>query len=341
MKILVTGAAGFIGFFLVRRLLERGDVVVGLDCINHYYDVCIKYGRLTCSGIAQEKIVYNTLIQSVQYPKYRFIQLKLEDRENLKRLFEDEKFDKVCNLAAQAGVRYSLVNPHAYVESNLVGFVNILEMCRHYGIKHCIYASSSSVYGYNANFPSRTSDSVDFPISFYAATKKSNELMAHAYSYLFDLPTTGLRFFSAYGPWGRPDMALFLFTKAILEGRAIDVFNHGEMLRDFTYIEDLIECVVRVIDYGCSVESTPLEIPYKIYNIGSGNPIRLKDFIAVIENTLGMKAQKNLLPLQKGDVLETYADIEAFVRDFGYQPNTSIQEGVCEFIAWYRRFFGI
>lgn len=350
MKILLTGTAGFIGSFLAKRLLERGDEVVGLDCINDYYDVRIKYGRLAEAGITQDTIVGNQLIQSSKYPNYRFIKLNLEDRENLFTLFKNEQFDKVCNLAAQAGVRYSLINPYAYVESNIVGFVNILEACRQFGIQHLAYASSSSVYGLNEKMPFSTSDNVDHPISLYAASKKSNELMAHTYSYLFGLPTTGLRFFTVYGPWGRPDMALFLFTKAILEGRAIDVFNHGQMLRDFTYVEDIVEGVVRVIDNiaqpnpawsGLTPDPHSSKAPYKIYNIGNNNPVKLMDFIEAIEKELGMVAKKNMLPLQPGDVPATYANVEDLVSDLGYKPNTSIQEGIKNFIQWYKEFFKV
>ncbi|WP_278347544.1 NAD-dependent epimerase [Helicobacter pullorum] len=350
MKILVTGTAGFIGSFLALRLLERGDEVIGLDCINDYYDVKIKYGRLKNAGISQEKISYNTLIQSEKYPNYRFINLKLEDRENLFTLFKNEKFDKVCNLAAQAGVRYSLVNPYAYIDSNIVGFVNILEACRHHNIKHLAYASSSSVYGLNESMPFSTSDNVDHPISLYAASKKSNELMAHTYSYLFNLPTTGLRFFTVYGPWGRPDMALFLFTKAILEDKAIDVFNNGEMLRDFTYIDDIVEGVVRVIDNiptpnpqwnGKNPDPHSSKAPYKIYNIGNNNPVKLMDFIEAIEKEVGKTAQKNMLPLQPGDVPATYANVNDLVSELNYKPNTSIQTGIKNFVKWYREFFAI
>ena len=350
MKILVTGTAGFIGSFLALRLLERGDEVIGLDCINDYYDVKIKYGRLKNAGISQEKISYNTLIQSEKYSNYRFINLKLEDRENLFALFKNEKFDKVCNLAAQAGVRYSLVNPYAYIDSNIVGFVNILEACRHHNIKHLAYASSSSVYGLNEGMPFSTSDNVDHPISLYAASKKSNELMAHTYSYLFNLPTTGLRFFTVYGPWGRPDMALFLFTKAILEDKAIDVFNNGEMLRDFTYIDDIVEGVVRVIDNiptpnpqwnGKNPDPHSSKAPYKIYNIGNNNPVKLMDFIEAIEKEVGKTAQKNMLPLQPGDVPATYANVNDLVSELNYKPNTSIQTGIKNFVKWYREFFAI
>lgn len=350
MKVLVTGTAGFIGSFLAKALVERGDEVVGLDCINDYYDVRIKYGRLVEAGIAQDSIVENQLTQSSKYSNYRFIKLHLEERENLFRLFENERFDKVCNLAAQAGVRYSLINPYAYVQSNIVGFVNILEACRQFGVSHLAYASSSSVYGLNEKMPFSTSDNVDHPISLYAASKKSNELMAHTYSYLFGLPTTGLRFFTVYGPWGRPDMALFLFTKAILEGREIDVFNHGQMLRDFTYIDDIVEGIVRVLNNvaqpnpawsGLNPDPHSSKAPYKIYNIGNNNPVKLMDFIEAIEKELGIVAKKNMLPLQPGDVPATYANVEDLVSDLGYKPNTSIQEGIKHFIAWYKEFFGI
>lgn len=350
MKILITGTAGFIGSFLAQKCVDRGDEVVGLDSINDYYDVRIKYGRLQKSGITQDAIAYNTLVQSNKYNNYRFIQLNLEDKDALFALFEKEKFDKVCNLAAQAGVRYSLVNPYAYVDSNIVGFVNILEACRHHKIKHLAYASSSSVYGLNENMPFSTSDNVDHPISLYAASKKSNELMAHTYSYLFNLPTTGLRFFTVYGPWGRPDMALFLFTKAILEGKPIDVFNNGEMLRDFTYVDDIVEGIVRVIDNpaqsdigwsGKNPNPHSSKAPYKIYNIGNNNPVKLMDFITCIEKTLGITAQKNMLPLQPGDVPATYANVEDLVQELNYKPNTPIEEGIKKFIAWYREFYQV
>lgn len=314
MKILVTGTAGFIGSHLAKRLLERGDEVVGLDNINDYYDLRVKYGRLERAGIEGSSIEYGKLLSSATEPNYRFIKLNLEDREALHALFEQEKFDKVCNLAAQAGVRYSLTNPYAYIDSNIVGFINILEGCRHFGVKHLAYASSSSVYGLNESMPFSTSDNVDHPISLYAASKKSNELMAHTYSHLYKIPTTGLRFFTVYGPWGRPDMALFLFTKAILEDRAIDVFNHGEMLRDFTYVDDIVEGVVRVIDNppmgdpnwsGKHPNPGSSKAPYKIYNIGNNSPVRLMDFITEIEKNLGKVAKKNMLPLQMGDVPAT------------------------------------
>lgn len=348
MKILITGTAGFIGFHLAKRLLERGDKVVGLDIINDYYDQRVKYGRLELCGITQKEISYNRLIFSRLYDNYRFIQLNLEDKPALEALFATEKFDAVCNLAAQAGVRYSLSNPQAYIDSNIVGFLNILECCRYYGVKNLCYASSSSVYGLNETLPFSTDDNVDHPISLYAASKKSNELMAHTYSHLFGIATTGLRFFTVYGPWGRPDMALFLFTKAALEGKPIDVFNYGEMYRDFTYIDDIIEGVVRVIDHpsqsdvswnGKDGRSSTSSAPYKIYNIGNNNPVKLMDFIDAIEHKLGKSIQKNFLPLQAGDVPATYANVNDLVEDLGYKPATSIQEGINRFIDWYMDFW--
>ncbi|DAB34841.1 MAG TPA: NAD-dependent epimerase [Sulfurospirillum sp. UBA12182] len=338
MKILVTGTAGFIGSHLALRLLQRGDEVVGLDNINDYYDQNVKYGRLQRAGIIDslkegKDIPYGKLLSSKLYPNYKFIKLNLEDKEAMFELFKTQKFDAVCNLAAQAGVRYSLTNPDAYMYSNIIGFLNILEACRHHEVKNLSYASSSSVYGSNTKLPFSTSDSVDHPISLYAASKKSNELMAHTYSHLFGIKTTGLRFFTVYGPWGRPDMALFLFTKAALEGKAIDVFNNGEMLRDFTYINDIVEGVVRVID-------NPADF-YKVYNIGNNNPVKLMDFIEAIENKLGIEIEKNFLPLQAGDVPETYADVSDLVEDLGYKPQTPIQEGIDKFVDWYLEFFKV
>lgn len=350
MKILVTGTAGFIGSHLALKLLERGDEVLGLDNINDYYDQRVKFGRLERAGIAQEALAYNKLIQSSLHIKYRFIKLNLEDKASMERLFDAEKFDAVCNLAAQAGVRYSLTNPQAYIDSNIIGFMNILECCRHYSVKNLSYASSSSVYGLNEELPFSTDHNVDHPISLYAASKKSNELMAHTYSHLFGIATTGLRFFTVYGPWGRPDMALFLFTKAALEGKSIDVFNHGEMYRDFTYIDDIVEGIMRVIDNPAKKDMTwngkegrvsTSSAPYKVYNIGNNNPVKLMDFITAIENKLGKKIQKNFLPLQAGDVPATYADVSDLVEDLGYKPATSIQEGIDRFVDWYREFFKI
>jgi len=350
MKILITGTAGFIGFHLAKRLLERGDEIIGLDSINDYYDIRVKYGRLENTGISKEKIEYNRLIQSSIYPNYQFIQLNLEDKANLEKLFSEQKFDKVVNLAAQAGVRYSLTNPDAYMDANIVGFMNILECCRHYNIKHLTYASSSSVYGLNEKQPFSTKDNVDHPISLYAASKKANELMAHTYSHLFRIPSTGLRFFTVYGPWGRPDMALFLFTKAIFENRPIDVFNHGEMQRDFTYIDDIVEGVIRVNDNPPSEnpdwnpdsdDASVSSAPYKIYNIGNNNPVKLMDFITALEEKIGKTAEKNMLPIQAGDVPSTYADVSDLIRDLGYKPQTPIREGINHFVDWYKDFFKV
>ncbi len=351
MKILVTGTAGFIGYHLAKRLTSEGFEVVGLDNINDYYDIRVKYGRLEDSGIEGAKeAAYNSILVSQTNPNYKFIKLNLEDKEGIERLFESEKFDAVCNLAAQAGVRYSITNPDAYIQSNIVGFTNILQACRHNGIKHLVYASSSSVYGLNESMPFSVHDNVDHPISLYAASKKSNELMAHTYSHLYNLPTTGLRFFTVYGPWGRPDMALFLFTKAMLEGKAIDVYNYGNMQRDFTYIDDIVEGIVRIIQKppkgnknwsGKNPDPGSSVAPYKIYNIGNNNPVKLMDFIEAIEESLGIKAQKNMLPLQAGDVPSTYADVEDLIKDMGYKPSTPIKEGVANFIKWYREFYSV
>lgn len=350
MKHLITGTAGFIGFHLAIKLLERGDEVVGLDNINDYYDVTVKYGRLKESGIEKEEIAYAKKTLSKKYPNYKFIKLNLEDKSEIDKLFKEEKFDKACNLAAQAGVRYSLTNPDAYISSNIVGFINLLEACRHNNIKHLSYASSSSVYGLNEEQPFSTHDNVDHPISLYAASKKSNELMAHTYSHLYKIPTTGLRFFTVYGPWGRPDMALFLFTKAILEDRPIDVFNYGEMQRDFTYIDDIVEGIIRVIDNppagnplwsGKNPDPSSSKAPYKIYNIGNNNPVKLLDFINAIEKAIGKNAKKNMLPIQAGDVPSTYADVSGLINDFGYKPNTPVEKGINRFIKWYREFFRV
>jgi UDP-glucuronate 4-epimerase len=333
MKILLTGAAGFIGSTTAHRLLARGDEVVGLDNLNDYYDVRLKQDRLA---------------RLTPHPAFRFLKMDVADRAGMEALFEAERFDRVIHLAAQAGVRYSLKNPHAYIDSNIVGFTNILEGCRHSQVQHLVYASSSSVYGGNTRLPFSEHDSVDHPVSMYAATKKANELMAHTYSHLFRLPTTGLRFFTVYGPWGRPDMALFLFTKAILEGRAIDVFNHGHMQRDFTFVDDIVEGVIRVLDRPAEVDpafvsDTPdpgtSNAPYRVFNIGNNDPVPLLDFIAAIEEALGMPAKKNLLPLQAGDVPATYANVDA-LRDWtGFTPATPIRTGVQRFIAWYRDYY--
>jgi len=348
MKILVTGTAGFIGFHLAKKLLDRDDEVVGLDNINDYYSIDLKYGRLEETGIQRKDVVYGKKMPSSKYSNYSFIQLNLEDKEGVDALFSKEKFEKVCNLAAQAGVRYSLENPMAYVNSNIVGFLNILEACRHNQIKHLAYASSSSVYGLNESMPFSTHDNVDHPISLYAASKKSNELMAHNYSHLFHLPTTGLRFFTVYGPWGRPDMALFLFTKAILNDEPIKVFNEGNMQRDFTYIDDIIEGVVRVIDNppegnkfwtGKHPDPGTSKAPYKVYNIGNSSPVNLLDFIEAIEEALKRKSKKDYLPMQPGDVLATWADVSDLETELHYKPATPVKQGVRSFVDWYLRYY--
>jgi len=355
MKILITGTAGFIGSHLAIKLLSRGDEVVGLDNINDYYDQNVKYGRLQRGGIIEnledgKDIKYNELLISSKDKNYKFIKLDLEDKENIDKLFKEEKFDKVINLAAQAGVRYSLTNPSAYVSSNIVGFMNILEACRNFNIKGLAYASSSSVYGLNESQPFSTKSNVDHPMSLYAASKKSNELMAHTYSHLYNIPTTGLRFFTVYGPWGRPDMALYLFTKAIIEGKPIDVFNHGEMQRDFTYIDDIVEGIIRVNDNppkgnkewdGMNPDPSSSPAPYKIYNIGNNNPVKLMDFIEALENKIGKKAKKNMLPIQAGDVPSTYADVSDLIADLDYKPETTIEEGINNFVDWYVEFFKV
>ena len=334
MRYLVTGASGFIGFHTAQRLLARGDEVVGLDNLNDYYDVSLKEARLA---------------QLTPQAAFSFRRLDLADRAGMADLFARDRFDVVIHLAAQAGVRYSLTNPHAYIDSNLVGFLNVLEGCRHGGVKHLVYASSSSVYGANTRMPFSVHDNVDHPVSLYAASKKANELMAHAYSHLYRLPTTGLRFFTVYGPWGRPDMALFLFTKAILEGRPIDVFNEGRMQRDFTYIDDIVEGVIRTADRpaapsadwsGREPDAGTSSAPYRVYNIGNHQPVELLHLIAVLEQCLGRTAQKNLLPMQPGDVPATYADVEDLQKDVGFEPATPIEEGVRRFVEWYRGYYG-
>ncbi|MHC4270334.1 MAG: NAD-dependent epimerase [Planctomycetota bacterium] len=334
MNYLVTGAAGFIGFHLSRRLLKQGKNVIGIDNLNDYYDVNLKKSRL-CELEGK--------------PKFTFYKLDLIDREGLEKLFSKNKFDYVVNLAAQAGVRYSLENPHAYIDCNIVGFLNILEGCRHNNIRHLVFASSSSVYGANTKMPFSVHHNVDHPVSLYAATKKSNELMAHTYSSLYKLPCTGLRFFTVYGPLGRPDMALFLFTKAILENKPIAVFNHGKMKRDFTYIDDIVEGVVRLIDNipgpnsswnGDEPDSATSYAPYKLYNIGNNNPVELMTFIEVLEDCLGVKAVKNLMPMQPGDIPATYADISDLSKDVGFKPSTPIEDGIKKFVEWYRGYYG-
>ena len=350
MKILVTGTAGFIGFHLAKKLLDRGDEVIGIDNINDYYDVNLKYGRLKELGIDQEEIKDNKPMTSTIFPKHKFLKLDLADKEAMNTLFELEQFDAVCNLAAQAGVRYSLENPHAYIASNIVGFMNILEGCRHHNVKNLSYASSSSVYGLNKSQPFKTSDKTEHQVSVYAATKKSNEMLAHTYSHLYGIQTTGLRFFTVYGPWGRPDMAPMLFTDAILNNRPIKVFNFGKMSRDFTYIDDIVEGLIKVIDNPATVNSAwdpedpeiqSSSAPYRIYNIGNNAPVDLMKFIETIENALGKRAEKNMLPIQPGDVESTYADTSELMKDFSYKPDTPLDEGVSEFTKWYRKFYKI
>ncbi|MBT7469045.1 MAG: NAD-dependent epimerase [Candidatus Cloacimonetes bacterium] len=348
MKILITGTAGFIGYHLLKKLISTDNHIVGLDNINDYYDLRVKYGRLDDCGILIQNIRLNKLIQSEKYDNYRFVKSDLADQKNLYKLFEKEKFDVVINLAAQAGVRYSITNPDAYLQSNVIGFHNLLEACRNYKIKHLVYASSSSVYGWNEKMPFSTSDNVDHPISLYAASKKSNELMAHCYSALYDIPTTGLRFFTVYGPWGRPDMALFLFTKNIIENKPIDVYNFGKMKRDFTYVDDIVEGIKRVMENpakpnpnwtGNSPDPGSSKAPYKIYNIGNNEPVLLMDFIEAIEDALGKKAEKNMLPIQQGDVPASHADVTDLIQDFSYKPDTNIRDGVNKFIKWYLEFY--
>lgn len=326
--ILITGAAGFIGFHLASRLLKEGWQVVGIDNLNDYYDVNLKKARL----------------QQLESRKgFQFVKMDIADREAVERLFREHRFERVLHLAAQAGVRYSLLHPQPYVSSNLAGFVNILEGCRHTGVKHLVFASSSSVYGANTKLPFSVKDNVDHPVSLYGATKKANELMAHTYSHLYGLPCTGLRFFTVYGPWGRPDMALFIFTKAIFGGQTIDVFNHGKMRRDFTYIDDIIEGIIRVMErvpqgnpqWEGEGDPSTSSAPYKIYNIGNHQPVDLLQFIEILEETLGRRAEKRFLPLQKGDVPETYADVDDLMRDVGFHPNTPIEVGVKRFVEWY------
>ena len=331
-RFLVTGSAGFIGYHVTERLLARGDEVLGLDNVNDYYDVRLKEARL---------------VRLAGKPNYRFFKLDIGHRDEIKQFFATEKPEVVIHLAAQAGVRYSLQNPHAYVEANLEGFINILEGCRHNGVQHLVYASSSSVYGANTVLPFSVQDNVDHPVSLYAATKKANELMAHTYSHLYDLPTTGLRFFTVYGPWGRPDMALFLFTKAILNGESIDVFNHGKMERDFTYIDDIVEGVIRVADRVPTSATVPVvpnvssRAPYRLYNIGNNSPVPLMDMIATLEQELGKVAEKRMLPLQPGDVPATYADVDDLQRDVGFKPATTIAAGIKRFVTWYKEFYGV
>jgi len=336
MKILVTGAAGFIGYHLCEKLLALGHNVVGLDNVNDYYDVNLKLDRLKQLGI--NEIKDNTLVTgAVHNEQFKFIKLNLEDKEGLPKLFETEKFESICNLAAQAGVRYSIENPFTYAESNIMGFLNVLETCRNYNVKNLVYASSSSVYGLNDKVPFSVEDNVDSPISLYAATKKSNELMAHTYSHLFGIKTIGLRFFTVYGPWGRPDMAMFLFTDAILNDRPIKVFNNGNLSRDFTYIDDIVEGVVSTL-LNNEKKATSL---HQIYNIGNSKPVKLLDFITEIEYFTGKTAKKEMLPMQPGDVEKTWADVSALKKDYNYKPQTDISEGVGNFVDWYKEYYKV
>lgn len=347
-KVLVTGTAGFIGMHTVIRLKGEGYDVVGLDNINDYYDVQIKYSRLQKLGFATDEIEYGRKISSKAFGS--FIRLNLEDRENVLRLFSEERFDYVVNLAAQAGVRYSLINPHAYVDSNITGFLNILESCRAYPVKHLVYASSSSVYGLNKDIPFKESLPADHPVSLYAASKKTNEMMAHTYAHLFRLPSSGLRFFTVYGPWGRPDMALFIFTRSILQNKPIEVFNHGVMMRDFTYVDDIVEGISDLLDKPPAEDeqfdfykpvSSKSSAPYAIYNIGNSSPVNLMDFIRAIEKKLDKKADIIYKPMQPGDVPDTYADTSFLEQVTGYKPYTEIQDGVNRFIDWYREYYGV
>ncbi|WP_311321555.1 NAD-dependent epimerase/dehydratase family protein [Capnocytophaga leadbetteri] len=335
MRILVTGAAGFIGAFVCKVLLDRGHQVVGIDNLNNYYDVNLKYGRLAFLGIEKEKCIDNALVNSDLYSLFHFVKLDIIDKQQLESLFDKEKFEVVCNLAAQAGVRYSIESPDTYIQSNVVGFANILECCRHFSVKHLVYASSSSVYGMNAKIPFSEVDKVDTPVSLYAATKKSNELMAYTYTHLYKFATTGLRFFTVYGPWGRPDMSPILFANAIAKEEAIKVFNSGDMERDFTYIDDIVVGIVTIIEKPIT-EFRPM---YKIYNIGNNNSVKLMDFIATIEKYMGKEAKKEMYPMQMGDVQRTWADVSELIKDYNYKPSTSIEEGIKQFITWYKEYY--
>ncbi|MEX1259591.1 MAG: NAD-dependent epimerase [Balneolaceae bacterium] len=336
MKVLVTGAAGFIGYHLTQRLISENHTVVGLDNINDYYSQDLKYGRLAELGIDRREVENSDqVVQSASQNGFSFLKCDLSDRDGVMSLFEESAFDCVINLAAQAGVRYSIDNPHAYTSSNVEGFLNILEGCRHHDIDHLIFASSSSVYGSNTEMPFKTSDQVDHPVSLYAATKKANELMAHTYSHLYGFPTTGLRFFTVYGPWGRPDMAYLKFANLMKDGNSIDVYNHGKMARDFTYIDDIVECIVRLIPKPPKSD----DVPYQLFNIGNGSPVNLLEFIEILEKNLGMKAEKNMMPIQPGDVEKTWADVEDLFEYIGYRPQVGIEEGISKFVEWYERYY--
>jgi UDP-glucuronate 4-epimerase len=348
MKILITGVAGFIGFHLANRLINEGHEITGLDNINDYYDINLKYARLNLLGIPRNEIKPNIKVASKVNPSFCFFKMDIQDKNSLEALFKLEKIDVVCNLAAQAGVRYSIENPGAYIGSNITGFINILEACRHYQIKHLVYASSSSVYGLNKTVPFSEKDNVDHPVSLYAATKKSNELMAHTYSYLYGLPTTGLRFFTVYGPWGRPDMALFIFTKAIFEGKTIQVYNNGDMERDFTYIDDIIEGIYLTITRqpkgdsgwnGYQPDPSFSVAPYRLFNIGNNTPVKLMDFVNTIEKITGKTASIEYMPLQPGDVCKTWANIDRLKAETGYIPSTNIEAGINQFINWFKKHY--
>jgi UDP-glucuronate 4-epimerase len=336
MKILVTGAAGFIGFHLVTTLLKEGHLVIGIDNINDYYDPKLKYARLSETGIVKQNVLDNSSVQSEIYPNYRFLRMDLSQKEDLMHLFSKERFDVVVNLAAQAGVRYSIENPDVYIKSNVQGFLNILEACRNYPVKHLVYASSSSVYGSNKKVPFSVEDSVDHPVSLYAATKKSNELMAYTYSHLFNIPTTGLRFFTVYGPWGRPDMAPSLFADAILHNRPINVFNNGEMERDFTYVDDIVQGIIGICEKPPKIKNN--NPPYVLHNVGNNKPIKLMDFIASLEKHFNIQATKNYMPMQAGDVKKTFADISSLQKEINYQPQTILDDGVKAFADWYKSY---
>ena len=335
MRILVTGAAGFIGAFVCKALLEKGHQVVGIDNLNNYYDVNLKYGRLDFLVIKKEQCIDHTPVNSELYPAFQFAKIDVTDKQQLESLFNKEKFEVVCNLAAQAGVRYSIENPDTYIQSNIVGFANLLECCRHFSVKHLVYASSSSVYGMNAKIPFSETDKVDAPVSLYAATKKSNELMAHTYTHLYKFASTGLRFFTVYGPWGRPDMSPILFANDIAKNEPIKVFNNGDMERDFTYIDDIVAGVVTIIEKPVT-DFRPL---YKIYNIGNNNSVKLMNFIATIEKYMGKEAKKDMYPMQMGDVQRTWADVTELIKDYNYKPSTTIDEGIKEFVNWYKNFY--
>lgn len=348
MKVLLTGSAGFIGYHVTKALLDRGDEVFGIDSLNNYYDINLKYGRLNELGLPPDQIEESAFIQSSKYPLFSFNKVNIKNKADIENIFKNNSFDAVCNLAAQAGVRYSLEEPRTYIDSNITGFLNVLENCRNYNVENLSFASSSSVYGLNGSYPFNVADNVDHPISIYAATKRSNELMAHSYSHLFGINITGLRFFTVYGPWGRPDMALFKFTKAAFDGSSIEVYNNGDMMRDFTYIDDITKGVLSVIDKPASPDAkwsaenpnpSSSSAPFRIHNIGNNSPVKLIDFIHAIELATGREINKNFLPIQPGDVEKTYADVDTLKREFQYKPSTSVEHGIQKFIEWYKDFY--